>query len=75
MQITPEAQFRVCLWTGRFGPDGGVKMNAATVVVGLVVLAVFCSIVIGGIVKRRRHPGACGSCKNCANAGVCHSCK
>ena len=48
-------------------------MNAATVIVGLIVLAVFVAIVGNEIHKKRRHTGGCGGgCGGCSNSEYCH---
>ncbi len=50
-------------------------MNLPTVLIGLVVLAVFAAIVAGEV-KKRRAGGGCGcGCANCPNSGLCHPAK
>ena len=48
-------------------------MNAATVIVGVIVLAVLVAIVANGIYKKKHHSGGCGcNCGGCANSEYCH---
>ena len=44
-------------------------MNPATILVGLLVLAIFVAIIARGIYNRRHHKGSCGSCPS---SGLCH---
>ncbi|MFR9214982.1 MAG: FeoB-associated Cys-rich membrane protein [Ruthenibacterium sp.] len=49
--------------------------NLPTIILGLIVLAVFVAIVAGGIRKRRRGGHSCscgGGCGGCACSGMCH---
>ena len=48
-------------------------MNAATVIVGVIVLAVLVAIVANGIYKKKHHSCGCGcNCGGCANSEYCH---
>ena len=50
-------------------------MNPATILVGLLVLAIFVAIIARGIYNRRHHKGSCscgGSCGSCPSSGLCH---
>ena len=48
-------------------------MNAPTIIVGLVLLAVVAAIVVRGIVNKKRHKGGCGcGCDHCAGKDMCH---
>ena len=48
-------------------------MNAATILVCLIILAAVVAIVAKGIHNRRHRKGGCGcGCEGCANSGVCH---
>ena len=49
-------------------------MNAATIVVALLVAAVFVAIVANEIHKRKSGKGfcSCGGCSSCALRGSCH---
>ena len=48
-------------------------MNAATVIVGVIVLVVLVAIVANGIYKKKHHSGGCGcNCGGCANSEYCH---
>lgn len=49
-------------------------MNASTIIVGLILLAIVAAIAARGIYNRKRHKGGCGcGCDHCASKGVCHS--
>lgn len=50
-------------------------MNVPTILVGLVILAVFVAIVARGIYNHRHGKGGCScgsSCSGCACSGECH---
>ena len=50
-------------------------MTPATILVGLLVLAIFVAIIARGIYNRRHHKGSCscgGSCGSCPSSGLCH---
>lgn len=48
-------------------------MNAPTIIVGLVILAVVAAIVARGIYNKKRHKGGCGcGCDHCAGKDTCH---
>lgn len=54
-------------------------MNAPTIIIGLIILAVFVAIVGKGIYNRRHGKsscscgGSCGrGCGHCASSGLCH---
>ncbi len=48
-------------------------MNAPTIIIGLIILAVFAAIVGKGIYNRRHGKGSCGGgCGHCASSGLCH---
>lgn len=50
-------------------------MNAPTIIIGLIILAVFASIVGKGIYNRRHGKSSCscgGGCSGCACSGMCH---
>lgn len=48
-------------------------MNLPTILVGLVILAVFAAIVAGEVKKRKSGKGGCGcGCGHCPSAGACH---
>ena len=48
-------------------------MNAPTIIVGLVVLAIVAAIVVRGVVNKKRHKGGCGcGCGGCASKDMCH---
>ncbi|MCI9668021.1 MAG: FeoB-associated Cys-rich membrane protein [Angelakisella sp.] len=47
-------------------------MNLSTVLIALVVLAVFVAIVASGIRKRKRGGGCSCGCSGCPSARVCH---
>lgn len=44
-------------------------VNLPTIIVGVIVAALFAAIVIRGIVKRKRGEGGCGCCPN---RDLCH---
>lgn len=48
-------------------------MNAPTVIIGLIVLAVFVAIVARGIYNRRHGTGGCACNGNCGSCGGCAS--
>ena len=45
-------------------------MNAPTIIIGLIILAVFVAIVGKGIYNRRHGKSSC--CGHCASSGLCH---
>ncbi len=50
-------------------------MNAPTIVIGLLVLAVFVAIVAQGIRNKKQGKSSCscgGSCGGCPSGGLCH---
>ena len=48
-------------------------MNAPTIIIALVILAVFTAIVGRGIYNRRHHKGGCGcGCESCGSCSGCH---
>ena len=54
-------------------------MNAPTIIIGLIILAVFAAIVGKGIYNRRHGKSSCscggscgGGCGHCASSGLCH---
>ena len=48
-------------------------MNLSTLIVGLIVAAVFAAIVANEIKKRKEGKGGCScGCKNCGSSSVCH---
>ncbi len=48
-------------------------MNLPTLLIGLVILAVFAAIVVSEVKKRRNGKGGCGcGCDHCPSAGACH---
>ncbi len=54
-------------------------MNAPTIIIGLIILAVFVAIVGKGIYNRRHGKSSCscggscgGGCGHCASSGLCH---
>ena len=48
-------------------------MNAPTIVIGLVILAVFVAILARGIYNKKHHKGGCGcGCDSCPSSGICH---
>lgn len=50
-------------------------MNLPTVLISLVILAIFIAIVVSEV-KKRKYGGECGcGCSGCANAGLCHPVK
>jgi len=49
-------------------------MNLPTIVIGLLVLAVFAAIVGKGIWNKKHHKGGCGcGCEGCSGNSSCHS--
>ena len=46
-------------------------MNAPTILIALVIAAVFVAIVARGIHNRRQGKGGCG-CESCPGHGACH---
>lgn len=46
-------------------------MNLSTIIIALIVLAVFIAIVASGIQKRGKGGCGCG-CSGCPSAGLCH---
>ncbi len=52
-------------------------MNAPTIIIALVVLAVFAAIIIAAIRNKRKGKASCscgggGSCAGCPMSGKCH---
>ena len=54
-------------------------MNAPTIIIGLIILAVFAAIVGKGSYNRRHGKSSCscggscgGGCGHCASSGLCH---
>ncbi len=47
-------------------------MNAPTIIVGLIVLAVFAAIVGKGIYNHRHGRGGCSCGGDCGACGACH---
>ena len=50
-------------------------MNVPTLVIGLIVMAVFVAIVARGVYNKTHHRGGCscsGGCGNCPGSGMCH---
>lgn len=48
-------------------------VNLPTIVIGLIIAAIFIVIVVRGIRKRRRGEGGCGcGCSGCPNSALCH---
>ena len=50
-------------------------MNVPTLLIGLVVLALFVAVVARGIYNRRQGKSGCycgGSCSGCSCSGACH---
>jgi len=49
------------------------SVNMPTVIIGVIIAAVFAVIVIRGILKRKRGEGGCGcGCSGCPNSSLCH---
>lgn len=50
--------------------------NGATIVIGLVLLAVVAAIILVMRKNRKKGKTSCGcGCENCPSAGMCHSTK
>ena len=48
-------------------------VNLPTIIVGIIIAAIFAAIVIHGIRKRKRGEGGCGcGCSGCPNSTLCH---
>lgn len=48
-------------------------VNLPTVIIALVIAAVFIAIIVRGIIKRKRGESGCGcGCSGCPNSAVCH---
>lgn len=47
-------------------------INLPTLVVGLIVLAVFVAIIVGEVKKRKRGGGCGCGCDGCAGCSSCH---
>ena len=50
-------------------------MNAPTIIIGLIILAVFAAIVARAVHNKRRGKGGCscgGDCGSCPSGGACH---
>lgn len=50
-------------------------MNPPTIIIGLLVLAVFVAIIVRGVHNKRQGKGGCscgGSCGGCPGSGMCH---
>ena len=61
-------------WPRRPGKEAEA-MNVPTLVIGLIVLAVFVAIVARGVYNKTHHRGGCscsGGCGNCPGSGMCH---
>lgn len=50
-------------------------MNWQTIVVGIIVVAIFAAIIVKGAINRKNGKSSCGcgSCGGCANKEFCHS--
>lgn len=50
-----------------------VNANLPTVVIAVIIAALFLAIVVRGVVKRRRGGSGCGcGCSGCPNSALCH---
>ncbi len=47
-------------------------MNVPTILISLVVLAVFTAIVVRGVYKKKHGMGGCSCAGGCENCGACH---
>ncbi len=48
-------------------------MTWQTIVVAIIVAAIFTAIIVKGIINRKNGKGSCScGCDGCANAGTCH---
>lgn len=50
-----------------------ITANLPTVVIAVIIAALFLTIVIRGVIKRRRGESGCGcGCSGCPNSALCH---
>jgi hypothetical protein len=48
-------------------------VNVPTLIIGLIIAAIFAVIVIRGIIKRKNGEGGCScGCSGCPNSAICH---
>ena len=48
-------------------------MNASTVIVALIVAAIFVAIIVSQVRKKKQGKGSCScGCSDCSMSGICH---
>lgn len=48
-------------------------MNLPTVIIGILVAAVFLAVVLRGVYNKKHHRGGCScGCGSCPSRGLCH---
>lgn len=48
-------------------------VNLPTIIIGIIIAAIFAVIVVRGIRKRKRGESGCGcGCSGCPNSALCH---
>ena len=49
-------------------------MNLPTIIISIIVAAIFLAIVINGIIKKKNGKGGCScGCSGCSMSEICHS--